>query len=100
MENPGSLAPGAGSPMGCSLTELTDLDILWDFCALAPAKVLFAGTDALLTTSFREGGGGKSLNTEVPGPQPDSNKVLSLAAPHSPCEKEGEGEGGALILPH
>ncbi len=36
-----------------SLSELTDLGILRGFCALAPAKVLFVGADALLTTLFR-----------------------------------------------
>ncbi len=32
-----------------------DLDIIRGFCTSAPAKVLFAGTDTLLTTSFRGG---------------------------------------------
>jgi hypothetical protein len=41
-----------------ALLESGDLDIIQGFCTSAPAKVLFAGTDALLTTSFR---GGSSL---------------------------------------
>ena len=35
------------------LTEPLDVELLQGFCLSAPAKVLFVGTDALLTTSFR-----------------------------------------------
>ncbi len=38
-----------------ALLESGDLDIIRGFCTSAPAKVLFTGTDALLTTSFRRG---------------------------------------------
>ncbi len=78
------------------LLESVDLDIVWGFCASAPAKVLFASADALLTTLFW--GGGKLLITDVPVPQPDSNKDLGLAALPSSCE--GEGGGGGLTSKH
>ena len=67
------------SPTGMGVRKLTwqELGLLWDipilifdsvtseqhivlmgtFCTSAPAKVLFACTDALLTTLFRGGGG-------------------------------------------
>ena len=38
-----------------SLSDISDLGIFKGFWASAPGKVLFAGTDALLTTSFRGG---------------------------------------------
>jgi hypothetical protein len=38
-----------------SMSEESDILILWGFCASAPAKVLFAGADALLTTLFWRG---------------------------------------------
>ena len=37
------------------MSEESSITFLWGFCAFAPAKVLFAGTDALLTTFFRGG---------------------------------------------
>ncbi len=82
------LLAASGSPLGwgtCTLSKL-ELAALWDvpilvldslsggedygilrgFCASAPGKVLFAGTDALLTTSFQ--GGLVGFNDIVPGP--------------------------------
>jgi hypothetical protein len=38
-----------------SLSDVAGLEILGGFCASAPGKVLFTGTDALLTTSFQGG---------------------------------------------
>jgi len=38
-----------------SLSDLSDVNIFKGFWASAPGKVLFAGTNALLTTSFRGG---------------------------------------------
>jgi hypothetical protein len=35
------------------LSEASGVDLLRGFCLSAPAKVLFVGADALLTTSFR-----------------------------------------------
>jgi len=56
--------------------------ILWGFCASAPAKVLFAGADALLTTLFRGVsflvGSLVPLIDEVAVPSPRSNKDLGL----------------------
>ena len=37
------------------LTQPLDVEILRGFCSSAPAKVLFVGADALLTTSFQGG---------------------------------------------
>ena len=56
--------------------------VLWGFCASAPAKVLFASADALLTTLFRGGsflvGSLVQLIDEVAGPSPRSSKDLGL----------------------
>jgi hypothetical protein len=69
-----------------SISEESDILILWGFCASAPAKVLFAGADALLTMLF-QGGSGSSvslINSEVVRPSPRSNKDLGLVV--SPLE--------------
>jgi hypothetical protein len=67
-----------------SMPEESYLLILWGFRAFAPAKVLFAGADALLTRLFW---GGSLIGTLVPlidkevaGPSPRSNKDLGLVA--------------------
>ncbi len=75
-----------------SLLESTDLEIIRGFCASAPAKVLFAGADTLLTTLFR--GGCKVLDADDPGLRPDSNEDLGLAPPLLP--RKG-GRGGITI---
>ena len=63
-----------------SMTENSDYLICQDFCASAPAKVIFGGTDALLTTSFWKGGGGVRDSGSSPplGPIPRSNKDVGL----------------------
>jgi len=69
------------------LSDLSDVNIFKGFWASAPGKVLFAGTDALLTTSFRGGcyGFGEAVVGEAVvdsvafGPRPESNEVLGLA---------------------
>jgi hypothetical protein len=65
-----------------SMSEESDLLILQGFCVSAPAKVLFVGADALLTMLFRGGSliGSlvPSINKEVAGPSPRSNKDLGL----------------------
>jgi hypothetical protein len=65
-----------------SMSEESDLLILRGFCASAPAKVFFAGADALLTTLFRGGSligsVAPSIDKEVAGPSPRSNKDLGL----------------------
>jgi hypothetical protein len=65
-----------------SMSEESYLLILWGFCAFAPAKVLFACADALLTTLFQGGSFIGSLvpliDEEVAGPSPRSNKDLGL----------------------
>jgi len=59
------------------------VDILRGFCVSAPAKVLFVGADALLTTSFR-GGTNFSLFSsasnegDMPGPAPKTDVELGL----------------------
>ena len=64
------------------MSEESDILILQGFCVSAPAKVLFAGADALLTTLFWGGSLISSLipsiNKEVAGPSPRSNKDLGL----------------------
>jgi hypothetical protein len=64
------------------MSEDSYLLILWGFCASAPAKVLFAGADAFLTMLFQGGSliGSLvlSINEEVAGPSPRSNKDLGL----------------------
>ena len=67
-----------------ALSDDSSISILQRFCASAPAKVLFAGTDALLTTFFR----GDSL---LFGPvvQPCSKVVEP-----SPQVQHGVGVGG------
>ena len=75
-----------------SLSDLSDVNIFKGFWASAPGKVLFAGTDALLTMSFRGGcyGFGEAVVGEAVvgeavvdsvafGPHPESNKALGLA---------------------
>ncbi len=93
------LLAASGSPSGWGSRTLSELELaaLWDvpilvldllsggegygilrgFCASAPGKVLFAGTDALLTTSFW--GGLVGFNDVVPGPRPKSNEEMGLA---------------------
>jgi hypothetical protein len=88
------LLAASGSPSGwgtCTLSELElaalwdvpilVLDslsggeaygILWGFCTSAPGKVLFARTDALLTTSFR--GDRLGLLTLCPGHNPNQTR--------------------------
>jgi hypothetical protein len=73
------------------MSEESDLLILWGFCASAPAKVLFAGADVLLTTLF---GGGSLIGSvallidkEVAGPSPRSNKDLGLVV-SSPARQD------------
>ncbi len=78
-----------------SISEESDILILWGLCASAPAKVLFAGADALLTTLFQGGSSSVSLINsglldkvglldEVVEPSPKSNKDLGLVV--SPLE--------------
>jgi hypothetical protein len=69
-----------------SMSKESDILILQGFCASAPTKVLFAGTDALLTTLFWGGAVANSSNevviltkeAEVVGPSPRSNEDLGL----------------------
>jgi hypothetical protein len=69
-----------------AMSEESSIPFLWGFCASAPAKVLFAGSDALLTTLFRggsflSGSLSRSSNKGVgpsPGPFPRSNTDLGL----------------------
>ncbi len=70
------------------LLESMDLTMIQGFCASAPAKVLFAGADALLTTLFRGGSTTKVLDVAIPGPQPVLNEVLGLV----PTGDQGRGE--------
>ena len=78
-----------------SLSSVDDHGVLLGFCDSAPAKVLFAGADSLLTTSFR--GGSIALGTSqgsvetVPGPTPFSNEALGLASQPGGGESEGGG---------
>jgi hypothetical protein len=66
-----------------ALSEDSSISILQGFCTSAPAKVLFVGADALLTTFFR---GGSVLfgplvqpRSKVVGPFPRFNTELGLA---------------------
>ena len=78
-----------------SLSSVDDHGVLLGFCDSAPAKVLFAWADSLLTTSFR--GGSIALGTSqgsvetVPGPTPFSNEALGLASQPGGGESEGGG---------
>jgi hypothetical protein len=69
-----------------SMSEESDILILHGFCTSAPAKVLFAGADVLLTALF-QGGAVVNLSSEVitltkeaevVGPSPRSNEDLGL----------------------
>jgi hypothetical protein len=71
-----------------SLLESTDLVMVQGFCASVPAKVLFAGANALLTRLFRGGSTTKVLDASIPGPQPVSKEVLGLV----PMGDQGRGE--------
>ena len=61
--------------------------MLHAFCKTAPTKVLLAGADLLLTTSFRGGLGGLKTTCGAPklvkayGPRPLSNSALGLSIP-------------------
>jgi hypothetical protein len=70
------------------LTQPLDVELLRGFCSSAPAKVLFVGADALLTTSFRGGsisfGGSIPFSpglvaATAPGPTPKTDAELGLA---------------------
>jgi hypothetical protein len=69
-----------------SMSKESNILILQGFCASAPAKVLFAGADALLTTLFRGDAVVNSSNevviltkeAKVVGPSPRSNEDLGL----------------------
>ncbi len=52
------------------------MELLQGFCLSAPAKVLFVGADALLTTLFR---GGTVFLGDTPGPAPKTDAELGLA---------------------
>jgi hypothetical protein len=72
-----------------AFTEESSISFLRGFCASAPAKVLFAGADALLTTLFR--GGSSLIDSLVQssvGPSPRSNMDLGLVV--SPPTREEE----------
>jgi hypothetical protein len=56
----------------------------WGVCATAPGKVLFTGTDALLTTLLRGGSGGFDYAF---GPLPKSNKEMGLAPMKGDADK-------------
>jgi hypothetical protein len=99
----------SSSPLGYGAQRLTLLELggLWDlpilimgalppastelmlraFCKTAPTKVLPAGADLLLTTSFRGGFGGLKTtfggpkSVEAYGPRPLSNSDLRLSIP-------------------
>jgi hypothetical protein len=60
------------------LSADTDLKLLRGFCASAPAKILFVGADALLTTLFR-GGFQEFPEEERVGPAPKTDDDLGLA---------------------
>ena len=74
-----------------AFSEESSISILQGFCASAPAKVLFAGADALLTTLFRGGSGAigslVQSSNEVAGPSPRSNTDLGLVV-SPPTEEE------------
>ncbi len=72
------------------LLDVSGLKILGGFCASAPGKVLFAGTDALLTTLFRGGSGG--FNDALPGPRPKSNEEMGLAPMKRDADKAEVGD--------
>ena len=60
------------------------MDLLRGFCLSAPAKVLFVGAGALLTTSFRGGTtfspfSSASSEGDTPGPAPKMDVELGLA---------------------
>jgi len=61
------------------LSEASDVDLLRGFCLSAPAKVLFVGADALLTTSFRGGTVFSTFSGDTPGPAPKTDAELGLA---------------------
>ncbi len=67
------------------LSTESDVDLLRSFCLSAPAKVLFVGTDALLTIFFRGGTSFSTFSTtsrsgsDTPGPSPKSDAELGLA---------------------
>jgi hypothetical protein len=73
-----------------AISEESSISILRGFCASTPAKVLFAGADALLTTLFRGGsfliGSLAQSSDEVAGPFPRSNTDLGLVV--SPPTRE------------
>ena len=79
-----------------SLSSVDDHTVLLGFCSSAPAKVLFAGADSILTTSFRGGSiSSRGFSTgqapEIPGPTPFSNEALGLASQPGGGESEGGG---------
>ena len=84
-----------------SLSDMSDLGIFKGFWASAPGKVLFAGTDALLTTSFRGGsyglGGVRKLagprqDSDAVGPRPDSDTAIGLARGGGVKVSDGKSE--------
>ena len=76
-----------------SLSDLSDVNIFKGFWASAPGKVLFAGTDALLTTSFRGGCSANSGDAVAFGPRPESNEALGLAT-----QEEQEEDSAVLCF--
>ena len=67
------------------LSEASGVDLLRGFCLSAPAKVLFVGADALLTTLFWGGSTrGSTFSSassvgDTPGPAPKTDVELGLA---------------------
>jgi hypothetical protein len=63
------------------LSDATDTALLHSFCLLAPAKVLFVGVDALMTTLFRGGSISGSIYGSISagiGPAPKTDAELGL----------------------